>query len=361
MTDSVSLPTGLDRLKTTARLAGRLLTGRPVIFNLNVYTTRLCNQQCPMCNAELDVNGGPSLTLEDYKGYLNRLKHFAIPSVTFSGGEPTIAPELPDIIAYSAKQFPFRMGIVSNFYGRNDRFRNAMTAALKHNVNIGCSFDGFGEVADKQRGARNVSEIVTENLKWVTAKAKELNSKSPRVLNTVISDTNLHQVMDVLKFSQELGWQHRISCVNSFYYYPWDPKAPTLTYNKQLFETLDKIVKEDHIRQNKGFIKGIAAYAQKKSPKFCPFITWPLKTAKVFMDHNGDISLCDRHPIGNIKEKTFEEMIQTPLYGKKQQDHKDCAGCWLPCFVEPITYLRPFSMRKVTKLFDQERERWNAA
>ncbi|MDO8461685.1 MAG: radical SAM protein, partial [Deltaproteobacteria bacterium] len=194
-----------DKAKAVFRMAGRIAVGKPIILNLNLYTTRLCNQQCPMCNAELDVNGGPSITLDDFKLYLDRLKSYAIPSITFSGGEPTIAPELPEIIDYAAKRFPFRMGIVSNFYGRNDRFRRSIDACLKHNLNIGCSFDGFGEVADKQRGARNVSEIVTENLKWVTARKKELGSRAPLVMNTVISDTNLHQVMEIIQFSKKLG------------------------------------------------------------------------------------------------------------------------------------------------------------
>lgn len=336
-----------------ARIASRLVLGKPVIFNLNLYTTRLCNQQCPMCNAELDVNGGPSITLEDFRYYQDQLKNYTIPTITFSGGEPTIAPELPDIIEYSSKLFPFRMGIVSNFYGRNDRFRRTMDACLKYNVNIGCSFDGFGEVADKQRGARNVSEIVTENLKWVTARKKELGSKAPLVMNTVISDTNLSQVMEIVRFSKKLGWEHRISCVNQFYYYKPVSDSPTLTYSRELYETLVKIINESHIRQNRGFIKGIALYAQKKTPKFCPFITWPLKTAKVFLDHNGDISLCDRHPIGNLKKESFETLLQTALYQEKQNDHDRCEGCWLPCFVEPITYLRPLAMRKVLKEFDR--------
>lgn len=342
----------MHKILLSGKIATRLALKKPVIFNLNVYTTRLCNQQCPMCNAELDINGGPSLTLEDFKYYVSQLKDYCIPTVTFSGGEPTIAPELPQIIEYASKIFPFRMGIVSNFYGRNDRFRNSMEACLKHGVNIGCSFDGFGEVADKQRGARNVSEIVTQNLKWVTQKKKELRSKSVTVLNTVISDTNLHQVMDVVKFSKELGWEHRISCVNEFYYYTPVPGTPKLPDNQELVDTLQKILAEPHIRQNKGFVKGILSYAKKQSPKFCPYITWPLKTAKVFMDHNGDISLCDRSPIGNLRKQSFASMLETEIYAKKQCDHEKCTGCWLPCFVEPITYLKPWAMRQVHKNFD---------
>lgn len=346
------------RVGVAARIAGRILSGRPVILNLNVYTTRLCNQQCPMCNAELEINGGPSLSFEDFRSYCEKLSDFCIPTVTFSGGEPTIAPELPEMIKFSARRFPFRIGLVSNFYGRNDRFRRSLEACLRHEVNIGCSFDGFGEVADRQRGARNVSEIVTENIRWVTARKKELGSHAPLVMNTVISDTNLHQVREILNFSAELGWEHRISSVNQFYYQKPHPDAPTLTYRRELVEVLEEALHSPHLKQSRGFVEGIALYAQKRSPKFCPFITWPFKTAKVFLDHNGDISLCDRSPIGNLRSQSFEEILKTALYREKQQDHTRCAGCWLPCFVEPLTYVRPWSMHQVRRDYARDRDQW---
>ena len=61
----------------------------------------------------------------------------------------------------------------------------------------------------------------------------------------------------------------------------------------------------------------------------------------MFLEPNGDVSLCDRVSIGNIQETTLPDMFNGATYKKCLQGFQDCVGCWLACFVEPFLAIKP--------------------
>ncbi len=331
-----------------------LVQKKPQIFNLNVNCTNACNQQCPMCNAELETKDSSFLPAKKYEEYLNALKPYHPATCTLSGGEPTIIPELPQIIDLSVKYFPFGVALNSNFYSGNHRFQDNMTAALKAGIRISCSFDAFGNAANRQRGAKNVEEKTIENMKWVASKKKELGSKSMLIVHTVISDITIDHVEQIFDLSKELGFEQRIAPAINFYYQKsHHPDAPGLKPSAKLKQVLDHALNERGLKQNPHFIKGIYAYAKREAPKLCPYTTRPFETHKIFLDPNGDVSLCDRHPIGNLLENSFEEMLKTPIYAQKQKDHENCAGCWMACFVEPILAIQRHHKKTLATSYDK--------
>ena len=335
------------------KIAWNLFRKKPQIFNLNINVTNACNQQCPMCNAELESKDSSFMSAKDYKSYLEALRPYNPATVTLSGGEPTIVPELPEIIEASVKYFPFGVALNSNFYSGNKRFQDNMIAALKAGIRISGSFDAFEHAADVQRGAKNVEEKTIENMKWVAAKKKELNSKSMLVIHTVISDITINDVERVFDLSKELGFEQRIAPAINFYYQSAHPDAPGVKSSPKLKKILDRALNDRGLKQNEHFIKGIYAYANRESPKLCPYTTRPFETHKIFIDPNGDVSLCDRHPIGNLNEMSFEDMLKTPIYAEKQEDHKKCPGCWMACFVEPILTVQPKYKGIINKAFQK--------
>jgi sulfatase maturation enzyme AslB (radical SAM superfamily) len=288
-----------------------------------------------MCNANLGDESS-DITYQDFKKYMEYIKPYKFLSLTISGGEPTMVKDMPEIIQESVKHFPFGVSLITNLYGKSKRFYNIIETALKNNLKISVSFDGFGEVADKLRGAKNVSDTVMKNIEWTNEKKKELGSKSKLTLHTVINDENLHQVNEIIDYSTKIGWGFTMAPVNEFDYLA--ESAQKLTYSEELKEIVERVLNLENNFQQEKFIKGIIAYSQKQAPKLCPYLKTKLKNYKIFLEPDGSIYLCDRSNLGNINKKPLHEMFQGEVYEKSIEGYKKCKGCWLECFVSPMLY-----------------------
>ena len=339
------------KIGTFAQWSRNFLSGRSWVMNLNITATNRCTQTCPMCNSYvLAQENRANLTAESFAVYLERLKPYRIAAATVCGGEPTLVPDMPEILAMAQRHFPFGVMVISNFYGNTKRIMRTMEAALKLNIKINCSFDGFGDAADTQRGARKVSDTVLKHFKMVLEMKKQMGSKSPLTLHTVLSDLNVKQYPQILELVQELGVLHSVGPVNSFEYDACNPgEAPILSPSPDLDRAIDLALKSGLVAgQSHSFIRGMADYAAHKSPKICPYMTPGLKRMYMFMEPNGDISLCERQPIGNLREDTIEEMFRSEAYKRTFKDFiEPCEGCWYSCFVELPLALKPKNLARL--------------
>ena len=324
----------LSKLETGFTYAGKYIFKKPVVFNLNFNVTNICNQQCPMCNAALPGRGGESVTFESYVALLDKLKPHKIASLTISGGEPSLVKDIAKILDYSAREFRFGVNVNSNLYASEKIIRPFAEAALRNNIRIGTSFDGFGKVADKLRGAKDVSERVLKNIELVTAMKKEMKSESTLNMNTVISDQNLHQIPEILAVSEKYGWTHTLAPWNSFDYQDEDPDMPTLNYSQELEDVIKLAATKSNISCSRSFLLGIPEYVKGNTDKLCPYLTGLFRSYKIFLDPNGDVSLCSRKPIGNLHSSGLGEILGSEDYAKDVEGYKKCPGCWMACFVE---------------------------
>ena len=61
-----------------------------------------CNQKCVHCYAAGQADAEePELSTEQWKAILDRCRLIGVPQVTFTGGEPTVRPDLPELIEYA--------------------------------------------------------------------------------------------------------------------------------------------------------------------------------------------------------------------------------------------------------------------
>lgn len=79
-------------------------TGRPCVF----VRFAGCNLKCPWCDT--DVRGRFTLTLEEL---VAEIESFGVKNVIFTGGEPTLVAEMPELIA-ELKQRGFWLAIETN-------------------------------------------------------------------------------------------------------------------------------------------------------------------------------------------------------------------------------------------------------
>ena len=311
---------------------------KALVFNLNLNVTNICNQNCPMCNAVITGSEkGVMITLDQYKNILARLKPYSIASLTISGGEPSLVKDIVEILDYSAGKFPFGVNVNSNLYANEKIIVPFATAALRNNIRIGTSFDGFGETADRLRGAKNVSERVLKNIEIVTELRKQLESSSTLNMHTVISDQNIDQVPEILKISEKFGWTHTIAPWNCFFYQDKnDPSLQTLTYSDKLEKIIELAASRKNIAVSKDFLMNIPKFVKGETDKYCPYLTGLFKTYKLFMEPNGDVSFCSRNPIGNIHNSSIEEILKSDEYYKDLAGYRACPKCWMACFVEVL-------------------------
>ncbi len=132
-----------DRLRYAPRPAG---APRPiVVFNC---TTR-CNLTCAHCYAANEENAPDLLTTSQVRDIIDDLAAFGAPVLLFSGGEPLLRTDLPELIAYAAQR-GLRPVISTN--GTQIDAAMAGTLADAGPVYAGVSIDGLAEIHDRFRG-----------------------------------------------------------------------------------------------------------------------------------------------------------------------------------------------------------------
>ena len=335
--------------KAGAAYAWKYFRGKPLVFNLNLNVTNICNQQCPMCNAVITGRrGGVSVSIDDCREIYKRLKPYSIASLTISGGEPSLVKDIPQILDFFADKFPFGVNVNSNLYANEKIIRPFAEAALRNNIRIGTSFDGLGPIADKLRGAKNVSERVLKNIALVTELKKKMGSKSTLNMNTVICDQNIKQIPEILQISEKYGWTQTLAPWNCFFYQDKkNPDLQTLNYSKQLEDVIALAASKKNIACSRDFLLNIPKYVKNETDKYCPYLTGIFKTYKIFVDPNGDVSLCSREPIGNIHKSALEEILSTEAYKKDVEGYRKCPKCWMACFVEVLLAMPKFYQKRV--------------
>ena len=113
--------------------------------------TRTCNLKCEHCYAQSDGKLYPQLSTEEAKAMIDDLAAFGAPVLLFSGGEPTMRPDLLELIRY-AKDSGMRVVISTN--GTLITKELAAAFAEVGLSYVGVSFDGDPETHDRFRGVK---------------------------------------------------------------------------------------------------------------------------------------------------------------------------------------------------------------
>jgi 12,18-didecarboxysiroheme deacetylase len=150
--------------RQSARLPSHLLQfsedKRPVVV-WNV--TRRCNLRCVHCYAHArDQRFDNELSTEEGRLLIDDLAAFGVPVLLFSGGEPLIRPDLPELAAY-AVQHGMRAVISTN----GTLIDGAMARTLKEIglSYVGISIDGTEAVNDRFRGVSGAYRKAMEGIR----------------------------------------------------------------------------------------------------------------------------------------------------------------------------------------------------
>jgi 12,18-didecarboxysiroheme deacetylase len=133
---------------------------RPVVvWNI----TRRCNLKCVHCYAHArDKSFKDELTTEQGFELIDDLAQFGVPVILFSGGEPLVRKDLPELADYAVKK---GMRAVISTNGTLISAKKAQTLKDIGLSYVGISLDGMQEVNDRFRGVKGAFNSALEGIK----------------------------------------------------------------------------------------------------------------------------------------------------------------------------------------------------
>ena len=131
-----------------------------VVWNM----TRRCNLKCVHCYAQaVDPDGQDEISTEQGKAIIDDLAAYGAPVMLFSGGEPLVRRDLPELASH-ATQKGMRAVISTNVtLIDRDMAKRLREVGLSY---VGISLDGGEEIHDKFRGVPGSYRRALEGLEY---------------------------------------------------------------------------------------------------------------------------------------------------------------------------------------------------
>ncbi|MEJ5358540.1 MAG: 12,18-didecarboxysiroheme deacetylase [Desulfobacterales bacterium] len=164
-----------------------------VVWNM----TRRCNLRCIHCYAHArDRADDDELSTDEGRALLDDLAAFGVPVVLFSGGEPLLRPDLPELAAYAVSR---GMRAVISTNGTLIDAETARTLKAIGLSYVGISLDGMEEVNDRFRAVPGAFRAALEGIR----RCQEAGIKVG--LRFTINRHNVGEIPAVFRLIEEMG------------------------------------------------------------------------------------------------------------------------------------------------------------
>jgi 12,18-didecarboxysiroheme deacetylase len=166
---------------------------RPVVvWNI----TQRCNLKCVHCYAHAkNIAFDNELSLSEGKILIDDLAEFGVPVMLFSGGEPLVRKDLPELAAYAVKKG--MRAVVST----NGTLITPQIAQILKDIGlsyVGISLDGMEEINDRFRGVKGAFRLALKGIE---------NCKKAGIkvgLRFTINKSNVGQIPEIFKLLEEM-------------------------------------------------------------------------------------------------------------------------------------------------------------
>jgi radical SAM protein with 4Fe4S-binding SPASM domain len=165
-------------------------------YRMDLALTYRCNNACSHCYN--DPQRSPAeLTSAEWKGVLDKLWKIGIPHVVFTGGEPTLREDLPELVSH-AQQLGLVTGINTN--GRQLRDRNTLNQLVEAGLD-------HVQITLESQDAAIHDAIVRHPGAWQQTVAGIRNAVESRLFvmtNTTLLKSNTTDLEKTLQFLSDL-------------------------------------------------------------------------------------------------------------------------------------------------------------
>lgn len=175
-------------------------------YRLDLALTYRCNNNCAHCyNVQhpssehgTDLSQVNELSTEDWKRIIDKAWELSIPHIIFTGGEPTLREDLPELIAYAEHNGQIA-GLNTNarYLAKKEYVSILVDAGLDHVQITLESCDP--EIHDKMVGVKGAFKQTIKGIRNVLATSLYV------MTNTTMLKTNLHTIPATLDCLAELG------------------------------------------------------------------------------------------------------------------------------------------------------------
>ncbi|MCX5802774.1 MAG: 12,18-didecarboxysiroheme deacetylase, partial [Proteobacteria bacterium] len=165
-----------------------------VVWNM----TKRCNLKCVHCYAFAEGEGykGKELSTEEGKRLIDDLTDFGVPVILFSGGEPLLRADLPELIDYAVKKGLRAVISTNGTLITEKKARIFSDFSLSY---IGVSLDGIGDVNDAFRGMNGAYEKALSGIR----RAKKAKIKVG--LRFTINNRNYKEIPKIFDLVEKEG------------------------------------------------------------------------------------------------------------------------------------------------------------
>ena len=166
---------------------------RPVVV-WNV--TRRCNLKCVHCYAHAkNTSFDNELSTEQGKQLIDDLAGFGSPVMLFSGGEPLVRKDLPQLAAYAVEKGMRAVISTNGTLITSEMARNLKEIGLSY---VGISLDGMEEINDRFRGVSGAFQSALEGIKNSQAAGIKVG------LRFTVNKFNVNEIPKIFKLLEDM-------------------------------------------------------------------------------------------------------------------------------------------------------------
>lgn len=173
------------------------LSYKRIPFSAQIEITLQCNANCSFCSIShiSEAIDSKEMTTEQVKSIIRQIADLGILSLSFTGGEPTLREDLPELIHYSGVKNKLITGLATNGQYLPDLLKNNQLRGLDY-ILISLDFPK-AELHDEIRGMPLFDKVIESIL---LAKQKGIKV----IISMNVMKSNLKYVPGMCKLAQKL-------------------------------------------------------------------------------------------------------------------------------------------------------------
>lgn len=316
----------------------------PSLYFCSIRLTSICTQNCLQCGIPAQSDGS-FIDLGHFETILKKLKQHGNKRISLTGGEAAIHPHLEEVFRLLAKYKFSNTALLTNLYYPADLQDKVIDLACKYKIGINTSYDGFGDVADKLRGAKDVQKIVERGMRKVNEARKRGVYTHRPTATAVISQLNIDQIPALIQRIKALDWDLSIDVYRYSSANHRELDELKIKNNDELLNLLPLIQQAQHLKMPLWYYEGW----KKPMPKQCPYLISPTFGSRFFVLENGDLYTCLPESVGNLVHENIEDILSSEKWENAKAQFAQCPGCWNTCYTissRALSYLHLATIRQ---------------
>jgi MoaA/NifB/PqqE/SkfB family radical SAM enzyme len=356
------------------------LIGKRKLNTVIFFVTSHCNATCDSCFYWDELNRKGDLSWQEIVRLSETAPRFT--DLWFSGGEPTLRRELPEIIdLFVRNNGVSHINLPTNGL-KPGRILEVVDHCLGVNphleIHVNIALDGLRDSHDAMRGVPGNFDKAIESARRMR-RLKPLFGQRLRVhFNTVITRDNMDEILPLAEWirSERLVDAHYFNLIRG------DSKDPRLKQLRR--DALRKIyprIAEIQWDYADGLFDGLGLLKWIKKAAYVGTLTfhhrtqfqnldrrskWPMRCTagetSAVIDFDGRVRACElRHPVGNLRDAGMNFKVFWESEARREEPHRiQCDQCWCShvCFIhDSLRYSTRAMLWEVPKNFIN-RGRW---